>query len=180
LEAKRSLPRDLEPAPKEKLAAVLKKGRIVLKFVHACGAVHSVDTAESIDSVETTASSEPSESTILHASVDPIEPIAFKKVKHGHQPLAHVENTTATKATLSDIAEVLEVYDTGFVIIEGHTATPDEKMDDWAKELAQNRADKIKDELTACGVTAERLVSRGVPGKSGDGHPDVVIKITGF
>jgi len=63
------------------------------------------------------------------------------------------------------------------VSIEGHTATPDDKMDDWAFALAQGRADKVKNSFVDLGIAEHRLKPIGLPGRLGSGVAATMLKI---
>jgi len=76
------------------------------------------------------------------------------------------------------VAEVLKIYDTAEVLIEGHTATPADKMDDWAFQLAGNRAELVKTYLVDHGIKKGRITCVPLPGHLGNNKSDIVILIT--
>jgi len=106
--------------------------------------------------------------------------ISFKKIHHGQNPDAIFSDEKSSTAMLKDVAGIMEVYPTATVQIEGHTATPDDKMDSWAQTLADNRARKVKSTIEDLGVPSSRLLASGMPGHLGDGHNDVKLKVVKF
>jgi len=108
------------------------------------------------------------------------DPLEFKAVHHGDMSAAQFSNEAKAMEVLSDVAEVLKVYHSASLLIEGHTATPPEKMDKWAHDLAHSRAEKVKAAIVALGVEAQRLGTVGLPGHLGSGKHDTVLKITSF
>jgi len=108
------------------------------------------------------------------------ETIEFKTVLHGKPPEATFKNEGSVTSLLGDVVEILNVYSTATVLIEGHTATPKEKMDSWAHELASNRAERVKKALMSMGIASRRLSAVGLPGHLGINSPDVIMKIVSF
>jgi len=107
-------------------------------------------------------------------------PLGFQGVPHhGSTEPVFVDDDSAMRL-LDDAAQVLKLYPTVTVSIEGHTATRPDKMDIWAHELAQNRAEKVKEVLVANGIDEDRLKTVGLPGPLGSSKHDTVIKIVGF
>jgi len=171
--------RDFAPPPKEsikivpslndenkrKLKEILARDRVILRFMAADGSevAHDDDSAE-----------------ITDASIKLKEAIDFKPVHHGKKPVAQYKDEDKTVGVLGDVADILAIYSSATVVVEGHTATPPDKMDSWAHELAKNRADKVKSSVVTHGVDSKRLSSKGLPGNLGDGSPDVKLKIVGF
>jgi len=150
---------------KKKLKEILDRNRVLLVFhdVNGKEVRHDDDLSE-----------------VGSAQLKLKELIDFKPVHHGKTPTAIYKDDEKTTAVLGDIADVLQIYSSATVMIEGHTATPPEKMDNWAHELAKNRADKVKDTVCGHGIDPKRLSTKGCPGNLGDNHPDVKLKITGF
>merc|ERR1719246_316486 len=63
------------------------------------------------------------------------EQIDFKGVHHGDKAVPKSKEEKKAMAILGDVADILNIYDTATLIVEGHTATPPEKMDQWAHDL---------------------------------------------
>jgi len=120
------------------------------------------------------------ESIITDASIKLKEAIDFKPVHYGKKQVALYKDEDKTDGVLGDVADILAVYSSATVVVEGHTATPPEKIDSWAHELAKIRADKVKASVVTHGIDSKRLSAKGLPGNLGDGHPDVKLKIAGF
>jgi len=114
------------------------------------------------------------------ASVKLNETIQFKGVHHGDQPIAEFKDKSKALEILGDVATIMKLYNTAILLVEGHTATPPERMDQWAHDLAGNRAEKVKAALEDLGVDSTRLRSVGLPGNLGSGKVDTVLKITSF
>jgi len=107
-------------------------------------------------------------------------PLAFRGVPHDGSTVAFFEDEQMAIAQLTDAAQILRIYHGVVVSIEGHTATPDSKLDPWAHELAQNRAERVKDVLISLGVEEGRLKTIGLPGRLGSSKHDTVMKIVGY
>jgi len=104
--------------------------------------------------------------------------VEFHLVKRGEDPNAVFTEPDKQKKALGDVAEVLKIYDTAEVLIEGHTATPADKMDDWAFQLAGNRAELVKTYLVDHGIKKGRITCVPLPGHLGNNKSDIVILIT--
>merc|ERR1719232_977076 len=102
------------------------------------------------------------------------EHIEFKPVHHGDSPAAQFKHTDKAKKIISDVAGVMKAFEKATMIIEGHTATAPDKMDQWAHDLANNRAEKVKAALVDLGIEPGRLQSLGLPGNKGSGKVDTV------
>jgi len=111
------------------------------------------------------------------ASVTLKKKIDFVGVHHGQDVTPKYTKQKDAEEILKNTAEILKIFDTVIVSIEGHTATPDEKMDEWAHSLAQARADKIKSVLVEMGIEADRLKPIGLPGKYGTRQHDLVLHV---
>jgi len=150
---------------KAKLKEILARNRVLLLFhdIYGNEVRHDDDLSE-----------------VGSAQLKLKDAIDFKPVHHGKTPTAIYKDEDKTTGVLGDIADVLSIYSSATVTIEGHTATPPEKMDSWAHELARNRADKVKETVCSHGTDPKRLSTKGCPGNLGDNHPDVKLKITGF
>jgi len=144
-----------------KLKDILAGGRVALL---ADGGSHSADNAAEVREFQLKLNST----------------ISFKKIHHGQNPDAIFSDEKSATAMLKDVAGIMEVYPTATVEIEGHTATPDDKMDSWAQTLADNRARKVKSTIEEFGVPSHRLLAAGMPGHLGDGHNDVKLKVVKF
>jgi len=150
---------------KKKLDEILARNRVVIKFTAVDGSdVSHHDT----------------DSEIAHAAIKLKDPIDFKPQHHGKSNAAVYKDEDKTVGVLGDVSDILQIYSSAAVTIEGHTATPPERMDNWSQKLADNRADKVKDSISQHGIDPKRLTSKGLPGSLGDNHPDVKLKITGF
>jgi len=114
------------------------------------------------------------------ASIKLKKTIDFEPVHHGESPIACFKDEEQAMRVLADVAEIMKLYHTASLLIEGHTATPDEKVDKWAQELAQSRADKVRSTLLSLDMEAERLRAVGRPGHHGSGKHDVLLKIANF
>jgi len=108
------------------------------------------------------------------------DPIEFAPVRHGDAPVASFLREGSAMDTLGDVAELLSIYDTAAVLIEGHTATPPEDMDRWAYDLALGRAEFVKAAIASFGVALGRLKTAALPGKFGSNGHGVVLVITSF
>jgi len=108
------------------------------------------------------------------------EHIEFKPVHHGDNPAAHFKQADKAKKIITDVAGVMKTFEKATMIIEGHTATAPDKMDQWAHDLANNRAEKVKAALVDLGIEPARLQSLGLPGNKGSGKVDTVFKISSF
>jgi len=117
---------------------------------------------------------------ISHAQVKLNEPVDFKPVHHGKTPTAMYKDEEKALGLLGDVADVLRVFSTATVLIEGHTATPSDKVDEWAHEFAKNRAEKVQATIASHGIDPKRLKIKGCPGGLGEDHADIKINITDF
>jgi len=107
-------------------------------------------------------------------------PLDFKSVEHGSSAVAHFAHEEEAMNIIGDVAELLTIYNTANLLIEGHTATPPEKMDKWAHDLARSRAEMVKSTIASFGVDPRRLNIIALPGSLGSNAHIVVLKITGF
>mmetsp|Transcript_12895 Transcript_12895/g.36529 ORF Transcript_12895/g.36529 Transcript_12895/m.36529 type:complete len:729 (+) Transcript_12895:175-2361(+) len=106
--------------------------------------------------------------------------LQFKPVHHGDSPVAHFLNEEEAMTLLGDVGELLSIYSTAALLIEGHTATPPAKMDKWAHDLARGRAELVKNTIASFGVDPERLTTISLPGNLGTNTHDVALKVTKF
>jgi len=156
----------LTKSDKDKLKEILVRGNVILVFTDLNGKEVPYDAEDMPD--------------LSEAALRLKKPIDFQRVHHGKTPAAIYDDVSAAMHVIGDVHEVLNIYSTATVVVEGHTATPEKKMDSWSQDLADNRAKKVVDTLKGLGTQSKRLTAKGRPGKSGDGHADVVIQITGF
>lgn len=185
---KTKAPPSLDEDQKAKLECILTRANVALQFVDSLGTKHSLDSLDSSPHMDfapgSACSSESMTSTQLltaaHIHVEVKKPLSFRKVKRGNPPEADFQNEHEAMISIGDVAELLHIYSTAMVLVQGHTATPEDKIDVWATELAQHRSDKVKSAIVDLGVSSDRITSKGFPGKTGDSHPDVVIKILEF
>jgi len=103
--------------------------------------------------------------------------IEFEVNFRGQPPTAVLSNPDHATDILQEAANVLKNYESVIVSIEGHTATPDDKMDDWAFSLAQGRADKVQNAFIELGIAEHRLKPIGLPGRLGNGAAATLLKI---
>jgi len=115
-----------------------------------------------------------------HAKLNLKKGLDFKGVHHGQDPTPVLTDPAKAHEVFHDIVEYLKAYSTAHVMIEGHTATPKEKMDEWAYALADIRAAFVRKQLINLGVEAHRLKSAGRPGHLGDGKHDTILYITSW
>jgi len=156
----------LSKSEKDKLAQILARGNVILVFTDLDGKEVPYDAEDMPD--------------LSEAVLKLKKPIDFQRIHHGTSPVAIYDNVSAANLVIGDVHKVLQIYSTATVVVEGHTATPEKKMDSWSQDLADNRAKRVVDSLKSLGTHSKRLTAEGRPGKSGDGHADVVIQITGF
>eukprot|EP00929_Paragymnodinium_shiwhaense_P111427 TRINITY_DN7944_c0_g1_i1.p1 TRINITY_DN7944_c0_g1~~TRINITY_DN7944_c0_g1_i1.p1 ORF type:complete len:304 (+),score=91.84 TRINITY_DN7944_c0_g1_i1:98-1009(+) len=84
------------------------------------------------------------------------------------------------QAALRDAAEVLKIYDSASVCIEGHTESASSKLAAGAREVALAQAELVKSRLIAFGIAASRLTTVGLPGNLGHNKSCIVLRITNF
>lgn len=108
------------------------------------------------------------------------KPIEFEPRHHGAPPTAVFRDQADTLETLRDVVGVLAVYEQAMVEVEGHTATPDAKLDAWSHQLARNRAEHVKEALVNLGMDGNRLTAVGKPGKYGTGRTEVRMTLVEF
>jgi len=65
-------------------------------------------------------------------------------------------------------------------MVEGHTRTPDDLLDNWAFKLANARADFTKKTISDNGVREEQIDTSGLPGKHGIGKPAITLRILSY
>jgi len=116
----------------------------------------------------------------FEARLDLNETIDFKTQHHGDEVNPEFKDEPKAKAILKDVAGILKLYPDAVLRIEGHTATPDSKMDQWAHKLAEGRADIVRDTIVSFGVPIGRLRTCGLPGKFGTGKHDTILKVISF
>jgi len=104
-------------------------------------------------------------------------PLDFHQVRRPRAPLARFKRPDDALIVLGDVADLLRVFENAFVLIEGNTETALSEIDDWAMELAQERADLVKRTIEACGIEPGRLDAIGLPGIMGTNTHEVVLKI---
>merc|ERR1719282_1206762 len=104
-------------------------------------------------------------------------PIAFSTVLHSNPPVPYFSDEDHAMQVLGDVTEILKIFHTAKLLIEGHMATPPEKIDKWAHELARNRAEIVKATIVSFGIEANRISTSGLPGNFGNNRHDVVLKI---
>jgi len=146
---------------------ILDRGTVTLEFIALKdGADVSFEVDHQVD--------------LAAAQMKLTKPIDFERVLHDQPPVAVFEKNVTAMKILQDVAEILQIYSSATVTIEGHTATPSHKMDSWAQQLADNRAARVQEALEYLKIDPGRMSSRGFPGDLGDGCPNVIVQITGF
>jgi len=165
-----------KPAPGERVivtgrsADVGKRGTILRSAEAGSWTVRLDDGSLASLGAEALATAPPPVATVaLKREID------FVPLRHGDPITTAYAQPLEAKKILDDLAEVLKIYDTVLVSIEGHTTTP--KVDDWSFRLAQGRADKVGAALAEAGVDADRLKPIGLPGYQGSGRHDMVLKV---
>lgn len=115
------------------------------------------------------------------AIISSCTPIDFQKMKHqADVSTAAFTDPEAVEKMLTGVAELLTVYDTACLSIQGHSSTPEDKMDAWADSLTLARAEKVKEVICRHGVQPERMETIGLPGSKGSNRTEVVMRITSF
>jgi len=117
---------------------------------------------------------------LVHHQLHLNSEIGFKAVFRSEVPHTSFEDELAAMEVLRDVAEVMNVYCKATVLVEGHTATPPDKMDDWAHARANDRASFIKSKLEYLGIDAHRVTTVGLPGYLGCGKPSIKFKIISY
>lgn len=77
---------------------------------------------------------------------------------------------------LLDVADLLKIFPSALVMIEGHTKCTNEELDDIAAEIALARAELVKNTLMSMGIEEFRMDAIGLPG--GLGHNDHRVAMT--
>jgi len=88
---------------------------------------------------------------------------------------ADFENDVKAIQVLADAAEILKLFPSAVLMIEGHTSTPVEDLDTFWNEVAYARAERVKTELVFLGVEEYRMMAIGLPGPLGSNQDKVVI-----
>lgn len=95
-------------------------------------------------------------------------------------PAPRFKDEQGTLETLSNVAEMLKVYNTAVVHVEAHKATRSGQLDQGSLQITQQQAELVKSTLVACGVEPGRLVAVGLPGSRGSNRSEVVLRITSY
>jgi len=103
--------------------------------------------------------------------------IQFRGIQHGSVSNDLFINKEKTAPVLEDMARLLQIFQTAKVLIVGHTATTENKLDSWSHTLALNRAKVVMQQLEVCGVDKSRLDTAVLPGNRHSGAHQVVIKV---
>lgn len=91
---------------------------------------------------------------------------------------AKFSDPALAKVILSDFAELLRILKTSVVLIEGHTKGASlQDMGDYEHDVADARANLVKDTIVHLGIEEFRLATLGLPGFLGNGNDDVVLKM---
>jgi len=117
---------------------------------------------------------------LVHHQLHLNSEIGFKAVLRSETPYTEFEDERTAMEVLKDVAEVMNIYEMATVLVEGHTATPPDKMDDWAFDLASSRADFIKSRLESLCIDPHRVTTVGLPGYRGCGNPAIKFKILSY
>lgn len=109
----------------------------------------------------------------------PFEPVVRVEGMSLWYPFARYADDKAALMTLSDVAEVCEILPFACFLIEGHTLQSGslDEIDEFAHEVADARAMKVKDTLLAFGVPPDRLEALGLPGALGNNRAEVLLKL---
>lgn len=105
--------------------------------------------------------------------------IEFTDMRRGAGRTTFCEPTEA-HIVLNDVADMLRIFHSAVVLIEGHTATPLDQLDDFAHEVAFSRAELVKLELMSLGIEEYRLDAIGLPGDLGRNENKVVLNFIGI
>lgn len=82
------------------------------------------------------------------------------------------------KAILSDLVELLRIFKSFVVLIEGHTqGVTLVELGDYEHDVADERANLVKSILVQLGIPEFRLTTLGLPGFLGNGKDDIVLKL---
>lgn len=93
--------------------------------------------------------------------------------------MAWFEDPKQAFVVLLDVAEMCKILPFSCFLIEGHTlhGSALTEIDEFAHEVADSRALKVKETLMEFGVPADRLEALGLPGLLGNNSSDVVVKL---
>jgi len=108
------------------------------------------------------------------------QPLEFRPALRLEPAAACFEQEGLAVEILQDVAEVLKVYRTATVLIEGHAEVPLERMDRWSTEVAMGRAELVKATIARFGVDPQRLETRGLPEHTSNPGQAVTLKIPSF
>jgi len=117
---------------------------------------------------------------LVHHQLHLNSEMGFKAVLRSETPYTEFEDEQVSMEILKDVAEVMNIFSKATVLVEGHTATPQDKMDDWAFERANNRSSFIKSRLESLGIDPHRVTTVGLPGYLGCGKPAIKFKILSY
>jgi len=106
-------------------------------------------------------------------------PILFAPVLHDHTIITRFTDENST-LVLQDVAEVMKIFEGSRIMVEGHTRTPDDLLDNWAFKLANARADFIKKTISDHGIREEQIDTSGLPGKHGIGQPAIKLRMLSY
>lgn len=106
--------------------------------------------------------------------------IAFEDNMEHWNSMTKFASPAETSLVLHDVADLLAIFHSAVVLIEGHTSTKLEDVDDFAHELAYMRAELVKIELASRGIEEYRLDAIGLPGPLGSNEDKVVLKMIGI
>lgn len=86
-------------------------------------------------------------------------------------------NPLQARSILADVADLLRILRSTCLLIEGHTNTPLDELDEFAHELAFARAEAVKFTLVGYGIDELRLDAIGLPGALGKNEHRVEMRI---
>jgi len=107
-------------------------------------------------------------------------PILFVPVLHDHEIITRFADEITSKEVLQDVADFMAIFKGSRIMVEGHTRTPDDLLDNWAFKLANARADFIKKTISDHGIGQEQIDTSGLPGKHGIGKPAIKLRMLSY
>jgi len=103
----------------------------------------------------------------------------FKPKKPTEAPVAQFTNESVATAALGDASELVSLLSGVKVLVESHVKPAGKGADAFWEQLADNRADLIREHLAvkAGDDAADTIASKGLPGKQGLNVNAVVVKL---
>jgi len=144
----------LAPAEEAKLKAILARGRVALD--------------------------------IPSREIRPTKPLHFEADDAGSsRPVARFStprdaNRADAVEVLKDAADILAIYSTAALCVEGYTEEGSDDDEKQASQTAQANADLVKSTLVSFKVEPGRIAAVGLPGKLGGNTNGAALRITSF